>query len=68
MNAAEAVVVLRKHAQRDASREIAEAIGEVIDHVARVEQALQLIEASVKSALDDKPANAVIGVNTKRRI
>jgi hypothetical protein len=36
------------------------AIGVALDHVLRLEQTLDLIGTSISSALEDKPANAVL--------
>lgn len=45
----------------------AEAAAALIDHVLQLEQALDLIRCGVTSALNGAPANAVLGVATRRR-
>lgn len=66
ISAADAMAFLMTYA-RTAPVEVVEAVGAVHDHVARLEQVLQLIAMGVESALRDKPENAVIDLG-KRRI
>jgi hypothetical protein len=68
MTPAEAVVLLRNHLiTKDALKEYVEPFGVLIDHIMQLEQALELIKDGVTSALRNKPANAILNVNVRKR-
>jgi hypothetical protein len=56
----EAIAVLRAKAIATADAELADAIGEVIDHVSRIEQFASIVRASMASAERAIPSYAVM--------
>lgn len=60
-NTRRAIAALRDHAlEKGISAEIASAIGDVLDHITRVEQTLTLILVAVRSADRDRPTFAIM--------
>lgn len=52
----------RRLLDSDVPADVANVVGDLLDHVREQEQALDLIEAAVKSASDNRPANALHGL------
>lgn len=61
MTAEQAIRRLLDFARKDAPPDLVEAIGMTVDHVRGLEQALELIQNGVDSAMRNRPPNAVNG-------
>jgi hypothetical protein len=69
VTAAEAVAHLRRRIvarDTDVPSDVGEAAAILIDHIARCEQALELVETGVSSALRHAPPRGVIGVKPRK--